>query len=136
MRPSTTTRSRRRHRPRRCRHRLCRDVRLVDDPTAPPAGPPANVDPAKAAHGPGETRLSGTSTEKATAAALKAVRGASVIRVESDAQGAAYEAHLQKADGSYVTVKLGADHSVARTLNGFGGGPGGPGTPPVGAPAA
>ena len=99
----------------------------------PPAGAPANVDPAKVAHGPGETLLTGTSAEKATAAAKAAVPGATVIRVETDSAGSAYEAHMQKADGSYVTVKLSSAYVASAPVTGFGG-PGGP--PPANAPAA
>jgi hypothetical protein len=46
-------------------------------------------------HGPGETLLSGSAASRAKAAALAAVPGAKVIRVESDSGGAAYEAHCR-----------------------------------------
>jgi hypothetical protein len=36
-----------------------------------------------------------------------------IQRVENDAEGATYEAHMVKADGSHVTVKVNADFSVA-----------------------
>ena len=39
---------------------------------------------------------------KATAAAKAAVPGATVIRVETDSYGAAYEAHMKKADGTDI----------------------------------
>lgn len=52
-----------------------------------------------------ETPLSGTDLAKATAAAEAAVPGASVVRAESDATGA-YEVHLKKSDGTFVTVRL------------------------------
>jgi hypothetical protein len=47
------------------------------------------------------------------AAALKAVPGGTVIRVETDAGDAAYEVHMHKADGSLVTVKF--DKNLAET---------------------
>jgi hypothetical protein len=100
--------------------------------------PPAGVNPAKVAHGPGETLLTGSAASKAKAAALAAVPGATVIRVETDSGPAAYEAHLRKADGSFVTVKLDKSFHVTATQSGFGaGGPGGPppaGSPPSGSP--
>jgi hypothetical protein len=47
-----------------------------------------------------------------------------VIRVETDSGGAQYEAHLTKADGSEVTVKLDSSFKVTATESGFGSGPG------------
>ena len=89
---------------------------------------PPRMDPAKVKHGPGETLLTGDTAATVKAAALKAVPGATVIRVETDSDGAVYEAHLQKADGSYVTVKFDKQFKVTETDEGFGGpGPGGPG---------
>jgi uncharacterized membrane protein YkoI len=81
-------------------------------------------DPAKMSHGPGETLLTGSAADKAKAAALAAVPGAKVIRVETDSGGAQYEAHLTKADGSEVTVKLDSSFKVTATESGFGSGPG------------
>jgi hypothetical protein len=43
-----------------------------------------------------------------------------VIRVETDSAGSPYEAHLRKADGSYVTVKVNSDFTVTATQSGFG----------------
>ena len=97
-------------------------------PTSNP--PPGN--PGRIAHRPGETLLPGSDAAKAKGAALKAVPGATVVRAETDrGDGAAYEVHMRKADGSFVTVKLGSDFHVIRTEDGFGQG-GGP--PPGGAP--
>ncbi len=76
--------------------------------------------PARVTHGPGEALLTGTTASRARAAALAAVPGATVIRVETDSAGAAYEAHLTKADGSQVTVKLDSAFQVTSTQNGFG----------------
>jgi hypothetical protein len=93
---------------------------------------PAMANPATVSHGPGETLLTGTAASKARAAALAAVPGATVIRVETDSAGAAYEAHLRKADGSYVTVKMNGSFTVTATDSGFGGpGPGAPPAPPA-----
>lgn len=96
------------------------------------SGNPPN--PARVAHGPGETLLSGTPAAKVKAAALAAVPGATVIRVETDSAGAAYEAHMIKADGSDVTVKLDSAFKVTATQSGFGAGPAGaPGAAPTSA---
>jgi hypothetical protein len=68
------------------------------------------------------------------AAALKAVPGGTVIRVETDAGDAAYEAHMRKADGTLVTVKFDKNLAVVKVESGMGqgdpagaGGPGGHG---------
>jgi len=60
----------------------------------------------------GETELTGADAEKAKAAALAAVPGATIVRVETDADGAAYEAHLTKSDGTRATVKMDKDFKV------------------------
>ena len=96
---------------------------------AAPAANGTRPDPATMANGPGETLLTGDTATKVTAAALAAVPGSSVIRVESDSSGATYEAHLKKADGSTATVLFDADFKVTSTIDGFGQGPGGPGGP-------
>ena len=93
----------------------------ANGPTGPPPAGAGN--PATMTHGPGETLLTGSAASSAKAAALAAVPGAKVIRVETDSAGAAYEAHLQKSDGSYVTVKLDKGFNVTATQSGFGGGP-------------
>jgi hypothetical protein len=85
------------------------------------AGTPA--DPTKISHGPGETLLTGTTAEKVKSAALAAVPGATAIRVETDSAGSPYEAHLTKADGTQVTVKVDSNFTVTATENGFGGPP-------------
>jgi uncharacterized membrane protein YkoI len=59
-----------------------------------------------------ETALTGSTAAKVKAAALAKVPGAAVDRLEKDADGAEYEAHLTKADGSRVTVKLNAKFAV------------------------
>jgi uncharacterized membrane protein YkoI len=65
----------------------------------------------KGRHG-NEEALTGDTAAKVKAAALAKVPGATVERLEKDADGAVYEAHLTKADGSRVTVKLDAKFAV------------------------
>ena len=75
----------------------------------------AAPDPAKGGHqanGITETLLTGTTKTSVEAAAKAAVPGATIERVENDAEGATYEAHMTKADGSHVTVKLDASFKV------------------------
>lgn len=67
-----------------------------------------------------EKLLTGTLAAQAKAAALKAVPGATVIRVETDADGAVYEAHLKKPDGSLVTVKFDKNFAVTAIQAGMG----------------
>lgn len=85
-------------------------------------------DPSTLSHGPNETLLTGTDLASATAAATAAVPGGTIIRVETDSSGAAtYEAHVKKADGSFVTVQMDSSFKVTGTISGFGAGPqGGP----------
>ncbi len=92
---------------------------------------------------PGEKAETGTDLATLKAAALKAVPGGTVYRVETDADGATYEAHMTKADGGHVTVKFGKNFAVTAVQDGMGagglaggmghGGPGGSagGTPPT-----
>ena len=82
----------------------------------------AAPNPATVTHGPGETLLTGTNASKAEAAALAAVPGGTIIRVETDSGGATYEAHMKKADGSDVTVKMDSNFKVTATQSGFGAG--------------
>lgn len=103
----------------------------------PPSGqaPSGAQDPSAMPNGPGETLLTGDTAEKVKAAALEAVPGATVIRVETDSGDAEYEAHLEKSDGSFVTVLFDSNFEVTGTEDGFGPGPQGqPGQPPRGAP--
>jgi uncharacterized membrane protein YkoI len=77
-----------------------------------------------------ETPLTGADADKATAAALAAVPGATVDRVETDSDGATYEAHVTKSDGTKATVEMDANFTVtsveADTGHGGRGGHGGP----------
>jgi peptidase YpeB-like protein len=76
----------------------------------------ANFDPTKGGHvganGVVEKLLTGTAADKAKAAALAAVPGGTIERVENDAEGAVYEAHMVKSDGTHVTVKMDANFKV------------------------
>ena len=76
----------------------------------------ASFDPTKGGHvgtnGTVEKLLTGTTADKAKAAALAAVPGGTIERVENDAEGAVYEAHMVKADGTHVTVKMDANFKV------------------------
>jgi hypothetical protein len=65
-----------------------------------------------------------TSAQEATlrAAALKAIPGGTVIRVETDAGDATYEVHMKKADGSRVTVKFDKSLAVTKVEDGMGAG--------------
>jgi hypothetical protein len=87
------------------------------------SGAPAQApDPSQGGHvanGITETVLTGDTATKVTAAAQQAVSGGTVDRVETDAEGATYEAHVTKADGSRVTVKVNADFSVASIETGM-----------------
>lgn len=74
------------------------------------------------ANGITETLLTGDTAMKVTEAALAANPGATIQRVENDAEGAAYEAHITKADGTRATVYLDASFNVTSTETG---GPGG-----------
>ena len=89
---------------------------------APPNGqPPANFDPTRGGHvanGITETLLTGDTAAKVKAAALAAVPGGTVQRVENDAEGSPYEAHMTKADGTHVTVKVDSNFKVTSTEDG------------------
>ena len=67
-----------------------------------------------------EQALSAADAAKVKAAALEAVAGGTVYRVETDAGDAAYEAHMTKADGTEVTVKLDESFTVTAVENGMG----------------
>jgi hypothetical protein len=95
---------------------------------APPQAPP-QFDPSKGGHvanGITEQLLTGDTAAQVKAAALAAVRGGTIQRVETDAEGATYEAHMLDANGNPVTVELDASFKVTSTEDG----PGGHGGPP------
>lgn len=90
--------------------------------TASSASPSAAPDPSKGGHsanGMTETLLTGDELTSATKAAEAAEPGATVVRAETDAEGAKYEVHMKKSDGSMVTVKLDASFNVTSTENGM-----------------
>jgi hypothetical protein len=90
----------------------------------PPAGAPAGFDPARGGHvganGTKEELLTGDTADKVRAAALAAVPGATVQRVETDAEGSPYEAHIVRPDGSMATVKVGSDFKATGVEEGHG----------------
>jgi len=96
-------------------------------PSAAAPGPRGRADTATPVRA-GEKAQTGAVLATLKAAALKAVPGGTVYRVETDADGAAYEAHMTKADGTYVTVKF--NKSLAVTAVQAGMGPGST-TPPA-----
>jgi uncharacterized membrane protein YkoI len=67
-----------------------------------------------------EKALSASDAAKVKAAALKAVPGGTVYRVETDAGDGVYEAHMTKADGTEVTVKLDKSFKVTAVESGMG----------------
>src|SRR3954449_12732977 len=72
-----------------------------------------------------ETALTGDALAKVTAAAKAKVPGATIDRVETDADGnAAYEAHMTAADGSHVTVYVDKSFNVVSVETGGRGGRG------------
>lgn len=78
-----------------------------------------------------EKSVSASTAATLKAAALKAVPGGTVYRVETDAGDAAYEAHMTKADGSEVTVKFDKNLKVTGVETGMGkGDPAPAGQPP------
>jgi len=96
----------------------------AESPTAPAQGQPRQApDWSKGGHqanGKTETLLTGDDASKATAAAEAAVPGATAQRAETDAEGATYEVHMTKSDGSIVTVKLDSNFNVTQTIDGMG----------------
>jgi hypothetical protein len=87
---------------------------------SPPAGAPARPPQGASAGNPwgrqrsDETPLTGDALAKVKAAALaKEGSGATIVRIETDADGhAAYEAHMLKADGTPVTVYVNKSYEV------------------------
>jgi uncharacterized membrane protein YkoI len=65
-----------------------------------------------------EALLTGDAAANVKSAALAANPGAAVERVENDAEGATYEAHIVKADGTRATVRVDAAFKVTATETG------------------
>jgi hypothetical protein len=86
--------------------------------------PKEQTDESKATHvganGKREELLTGDAAQKVTSAAQAALAGGTIQRVETDAEGAAYEAHATKSDGSRVTVKLDSSFKVTGVEEGRG----------------
>jgi hypothetical protein len=87
--------------------------------------PPANGQAPADRHGSKPVRsdeksLDATLAAKLKAAALKAVPGGTVYRVETDSGDATYEAHMTKSDGTEVTVKFDKDLKVTGVESGMG----------------
>src|SRR3954454_15371101 len=82
------------------------------------------------ANGITETVLAGDEATSVQAAVAAAYPDATIVRMETDADGDTYEAHVTMADGSEATVKLDASFAVTGTeTGGHGGGRGGGGGP-------
>ena len=79
-----------------------------------------------------EQLLTGETADKVTAAAKAKEPGATIERVETDSDGV-YEAHMVRADGTHITVQVGADFQVTNVIEG-GAGKGGH-APAGGAPS-
>lgn len=104
---------------------------MADDGTTSTATPGTTAStPAAAPRGPhqanGKTEeiLTGDTAAKVEAAVKAAQPDATIVRMETDADGATYEAHITKADGTSATVLLDDNFTVTATQNG---GPGGKG---------
>ena len=69
---------------------------------------------------PDEKSVSSATAATLRAAALKAVPGGTVYRIETDAGDGAYEVHMKKADGSLVTVKFDKNLKVTKVETGMG----------------
>ena len=81
------------------------------DPASPapaPAGP-------HTANGITEAVLAGDQATTVQAAVAAAYPNATIVRMETDADGATYEAHVTMADGSRATVKFDASFNITST---------------------
>jgi len=96
-------------------------------PTGAPKGTPPNM-ASHTAINPNEKLLTGDTASKVEAAATAKVKG-TVDRVETD-DGGVYEAHITKADGSHVAVKVDKQFNVTSVDNMNGPPAGGQGGPP------
>jgi hypothetical protein len=94
----------------------------TDDDATEPSGP-------HTANGITEEELTGDTATSVEAAVLAAYPDATIERMETDAEGGAYEAHVTLADGTRATVKLDESFTVTATETDEGGGcgPGGRG---------
>ena len=83
------------------------------DHAGAPSGP-------HSANGITEEELTGDTAASVEAAVTAAYPDATIDRMETDAEGAAYEAHITQADGSDATVKLDASFTITETVQGHG----------------
>src|SRR3954471_17457235 len=67
-----------------------------------------------------EKVVTGSDATTLTSKAKAKVPGATVLRVETDAGDGAYEVHMQKSDGSLVTVKFDKNLDVTAVEDGMG----------------
>ena len=67
-----------------------------------------------------EKGVSSATAATLRAAALKAVPGGTIYRIETDAGDGVYEVHMTKADGSLVTVKFDKNLKVTKVESGMG----------------
>jgi len=96
-------------------------------PSSPSSSSSTGSAPAARAndHGSAPVRSDEKADDAATAAtlkaaALKAVPGGTVYRIETDAGDGVYEAHMTKADGTEVTVKFDKNLAVTKVEDGMG----------------
>ena len=104
-----------------------RTVSSAGSAAARPPGP-GGAQPVR----PDEKSVSSATAATLRAAALQAVPGGTVYRIETDAGDGAYEVHMTKAGGSLVTVKFGKNLKVTKVESGMGTGdpaPSGQGSP-------
>jgi hypothetical protein len=92
------------------------DAAATSAPTGPSSGDRHGSGPGRS----DEKALDATTAAKLKAAALKAVPGGTVDRVETDSGDATYEAHMTKADGTKVTVKFDKNLAVTGVEGGMG----------------
>ena len=92
----------------------------TNDSTAPAPGDAITPPGPHSAIGITEEELTGDTAASVQAAVLAAQPGATIERVETDAEGATYEAHVKLADGGDATVKLDANFAVTGTVQGHG----------------
>jgi hypothetical protein len=101
--------------------------------TAPSAGSTdqdgrhgGDFDPSTGGHvgenGVAEELLTGDTATQVTDAVKAEYPDATIERVETDAEGAAYEAHIVQADGTHATVKLDETFTITGTETGRPGG--------------
>jgi hypothetical protein len=91
---------------------------------APPAGEGATTGAPRKPQRSDEQLLTGETAEKVTAAAQAQEPDATIERVETESDGV-YEAHMVRADGTHITVQVGADFQVTNVIEGGPGGKGG-----------